>query len=678
MSDDFAPGEFPFTIHLAQFILVVQYLFMRTLTSILIVISLNCACSMNDGDREELALLQQRIDKLEAGVRGAEAVRAVKRLQYAYGHYAEQGLWYDFADLFADSGIGHYPSGDLNREGIRRLFLEDVGKGKLGLSEGQLYPHFILQPVVTLDPGRNSAKGRFHCLALLGSYGGAAFWVGGVYENQYILENGVWKIKDLHYYSQYSGLYDQPGWTVDDTVIPIHYDPKRAGTPIADSSAQPISSESVTRSREILFERLRDLSQRAERLNDESEVENLQHIYGYYIDRKMWDDVADLFAEDGTMELGLRGVYVGKKSIRKALDQFGPTGLQKGELNDHLQLQTIVHVASDGRTAKARGVELGMLGALGAGGEWAEGIFENKFVKQNGIWKIQSLHVYTRLRTDYGKGWAKDARPAHGPNENFPADRPPTVMYEAFPKFCIAPFHFVNPVTGLPPQYPEGFTAADNLLGGKRSGAVLRNGKATVGSIEELAKGIDDAERLLRIAVAYDAAENLASAYGYYLDEFGWDEIADLFARDGRRDLGSIGVEVGRENIREALKRRYPGIKPKGFFTIHQLVQPVIHVASDGQSAKMRVRLFQLGGASGKSGYWIAGVYETKTIMEGGAWKYAAMDLDYTWTADYRGGWANVDDGGKGIIQTPFPEIIDLPSHYKNPVTGREPPVFVP
>src|SRR5690606_26511864 len=57
----------------------------------------------------------------------AEALRTVKRLQWAYGHYSEFGLWHDFADLFADTGIGHYVQGDLNREEIRALFLEQVG-----------------------------------------------------------------------------------------------------------------------------------------------------------------------------------------------------------------------------------------------------------------------------------------------------------------------------------------------------------------------------------------------------------------------------------------------------------------------------------------------------------------------------------------------------------------------
>jgi len=196
--------------------------------------------------------------------------------------------------------------------------------------------------------------------------------------------------------------------------------------------------------------------------------------------------------------------------------------------------------------------------------------------------------------------------------------------------------------------------------------------------VEILAKEVALIERLLRRAVAYDAAENLASAYGYYLDEFMWDAVADLFEQDGKRDLGSIAFEVGREKIRQSLKSRYPGTKSKTFFTVHQLVQPVIHVEADGHSANMRVRLFQLGGVSGGSGHWIAGMYETKLGKEDGVWKFKTLDLDYTWTADYRNGWANIADNTKGIINTPFPEITDLPFHYRNPVTGRSPSFYVP
>ena len=75
------------------------------------------------GADADLAALQQRVDRLEMLTERVEAISAIKRLQHAYGHYSELGLWHDFADLFADTGIGHYTQGALDREGIRALFL---------------------------------------------------------------------------------------------------------------------------------------------------------------------------------------------------------------------------------------------------------------------------------------------------------------------------------------------------------------------------------------------------------------------------------------------------------------------------------------------------------------------------------------------------------------------------
>ena len=663
---------------------------MKSLLSFFGFCILICASATALDQRTDLIDLQPRIFQLQANVERAEAIRSIKRLQYAYGHYAEYGLWNDLADLFADKGIGHYPVGDLGKEGIRKLFVQDVGKGKLGLPEGMFYPHIMLQPVVTLDPNGKSAKGRWRVLAMLGNFGGSAIWAGGVYENEYVLENGVWKIKDLHYYQQYSGTYEQTGWNVEKGIIPIHYDPARAGTPVPAGNIQ-FASPGTAPSIKSLSARLSDLLRRAQRLSDESEVENLQHIYGFYIDRKMWDDVVDLFASDATMELGQQGVYVGKKSIRHALDQFGPEGLREGELNDHLQLMTIVHIAPDGLTARARGVELIMSGQNGARGEWGEGTFENSYVKQDGIWRIKSVHFFQRLISDYDQGWAKDAKPAPGPSKSYTPDKPPSEVYEAFPKFYIPRFHFNNPVTGRPTQYPEGAKAANTAQVPKA--AVV----PVAGSDADLRKTADEVERLFKIAVAFDASENICSAYGYYIDDFLWDETADLFARDGWKELSYVGTYVGRERIRQSLKIRYPGGggRSTGYFTGHQLTQPVIHVSPDGQSANIRVRLFQLGGASGTNGIWIGGIYENKSAVEDGVWKLTAMDLDYVWTADYKGGWAHAagnfkapadpmsskfppDRPLRGVVTAPFPKVVDVPFHYLNPVSGRKPPLYLP
>src|SRR6185295_11713885 len=119
----------------------------------------------------DLSRLQQRVDRLEALTERVEAISAIKRLQHAYGHYSEMGLWHDFAELFADTGIGHYTQGALDREGIRTLFLKEVGGGRVGLADGRIYPHMSMQPVVTLAADGQSGRGRWHIMAMLGGYG---------------------------------------------------------------------------------------------------------------------------------------------------------------------------------------------------------------------------------------------------------------------------------------------------------------------------------------------------------------------------------------------------------------------------------------------------------------------------------------------------------------------------
>jgi hypothetical protein len=124
-------------------------------------------------------------------------------------------------------------------------------------------------------------------------------------------------------------------------------------------------------------------------------------------------------------------------------------------------------------------------------------------------------------------------------------------------------------------------------------------------------------------------------------------------------------------------------------------VQPVIHVSADARSAKIRARLFQMGGPAGGEGTWISGIYENTAVDENGTWKLSGMDLDYVWSAPSRGGWVRVktppaapqvatakafppDRPLRGSIAAPFPTVHVVPFHYKNLVSGRAPAVLLP
>src|SRR5215510_9154981 len=158
------------------------------------------------------AAIRVRLVKLENALHKAEAVRGIKRLQYSYAHYAESGLWLDLGDLFAANGIAHYAQGDFRGpESLRKFYLQELGRGQLGLAEGRIYPHIMIQPVVTVAPDGKTARGRWHVIAMLGSFGTSASWAGVVYEKKYVFEDGVWKISELSYNSQYSGRYSPPG-----------------------------------------------------------------------------------------------------------------------------------------------------------------------------------------------------------------------------------------------------------------------------------------------------------------------------------------------------------------------------------------------------------------------------------------------------------------------------------
>ena len=539
--------------------------------------------------RESLAAIQVRLTQLETNLHKARAIRDIKRLQYSYSHYAELGLWFDLGDLFARNGVAHYAQGDFRGpESLRKFYLQELGRGQLGLADGRIYPHIMIQPVVTVAADGKTARGRWHVIAMLGSYGAAsASWAGVVYENRYVLEDGVWKISELSYNSQYNGRYPSPGLTLSKWDLTYHFTVQSAGDPVtsSDSAARPNSSLGAANF-DALQQQYVELARSAQQLQDETEVLNLQYSYGYDFDQKQWAAVANLFASDGTMELGLRGVYAGKERIRGALNIIGGEQLGANEVNDHMQLATVVHVSPDGKTAKARGVELSISGAKGRGAQWEEGIFENEYVKQNGIWKIHSVHYYPRVITDYEQGWAKDAKPTAGPISTFPPDRPSTEIYATYPKMYYPRLHYANPVTHASVQYPPGI--ASTGLNSKVSSSFVAL-PIPPKNVKDFSTRLTELERQIDSSIAYDAVENLVSAHGYYQED-----------SDARS-------------------------------SVHQSVQPVINLAPDGKSATIRARLLKV---DGKAGGFASGTYEGRAI-NGVGWELESMTLKPRWTSPF-------------------------------------------
>lgn len=576
------------------------------------------------------------LDELARDVERTETVRAVKDLERRYAQYNQLGF----------------------RSGMRGLFARDAVPAALnapdGLRAGELSTELLDQPLITLAADGASARGRWLSFTFRGDGRGGTHIEGGVCENSYVREDGIWRIAERGYHRQFEGDH-AAGWTnvggEDLPIVPFHFTVDETGVPIPPATA-PASATAAT---------LAELDLRIGALVDEDAVRNLHHAAGYYGDRRMWDDLADLFDD--------------QEAQRAELETAGPQGLAYGELCDRPLFSTLVRVMPGGSEAFARSIELGMLGSAAEGdirtAAWEFGIVSARFVKRDGLWRISELRRHLLLRADYFTGWGDGGEPGAA------ADEPPPFL-------------------------------ADQPAASPHSGT-------THATDEQLA----DARRRLSRAQAYDGVENVSAAYGFYLDDFQWPQLGGLFAAQGNKQSPFAGYYLGRERIIGSVMANWgapPTTRPG--ISYHWRTQPVIHVATDGRSAHLRTRLFQprtWKETSRPDAFYAAGFHggmypNDQAVLENGIWRLWSLTIDepYFTSTDWSGGWSSVVPsneppkpsallerfppdvpmtalgrreehfrGGTGEL-VEWPGILPMWFHYRNPVSGRTPERYWP
>jgi hypothetical protein len=646
------------------------------------------------------------LDNLARELDRTESVRAVKTLQSSYAQYAQFGLWNEVGALFTAGGSFKFdglvtPGQTAKGPAAIATFLRTrYGGGKEGAAADKLSSMMIDSPVVNLSVDGNSAKVRWQSITFHG-HGDKARIEGGVYVNDYVRERGVWKIATAHYNPQFDGPYED-GWINwgggDLPVVPYHFDSTTAGIPIPPATGAAPATKAT----------LAALQKRIDTLNDIDRVRNLQSAYGYYAERKMWDDVVDLFAQNSVVEIGGQGVWRGPAGVRRWLESIGSAGLKHGQLNDRLQNDVIVTIAPGGNEAFARGIELGMLGeADQEKGWWEVATFHNRFVKENGVWKIREMRRFVQMKTDIFLGWGKSRIVEPVPTG---ANAPDARAADAVaPGLAMPAFLGVHPVTGKAVK-PAGSakTVATRVL----TGAIAPGKPASV--------TLAEASRRLARSAAYDGIENVSAAYGFFIDDSnpaGW---AGVMAAKGFKETPFQGYHIGRDRLIAARVRGTPPEKQAGI-SYHWLMQPVVLVSEDGRSATGRFKLFQprTGKTVGKAGdffgasFW-GGMYHDRYVLEDGVWRIWELTLDepYITPVAWKDGvWAKAKDpaprpagtparppannanvdipmsvlgrreqgfqGGTGTA-TPWPAILPMWFTYTNPVSGRVPEFHQP
>jgi hypothetical protein len=151
--------------------------------------------------------MQKKIEALETKIRTLEDIEEIKKLQRSYGFYLEHWMAEDIIDLFADGedttllvAAGQY----VGKEAIIRFFRHGRGVA-LHRADNPEFLHQVMQlsGVVDVAPDGRTAKGRWY------GFGANAFpvedgkvnpgWMNGVYEVDYLKNEGKWKLKKVHW-----------------------------------------------------------------------------------------------------------------------------------------------------------------------------------------------------------------------------------------------------------------------------------------------------------------------------------------------------------------------------------------------------------------------------------------------------------------------------------------------
>ena len=187
--------------------------------------------------------LEARVEELEKELRNFRDIEEIKRLQRAYGYYLEHMMDDELIDLFSDSPdtmlnilVGIYTG----KEGIRRYF----GSRK----EDSKNPEFLhqvmqLSGIVDVAPDGKTAQGRwygFGAIALPRGKGISQLFMGGIYQAEYIKEDGKWKIHKLTWNPFYS-FSPENGW-VKPERLPDEEDMKVSQPPPKPDKPRDVNS----------------------------------------------------------------------------------------------------------------------------------------------------------------------------------------------------------------------------------------------------------------------------------------------------------------------------------------------------------------------------------------------------------------------------------------------------
>ena len=196
------------------------------------------------------------------------------------------------------------------------------------------------------------------------------------------------------------------------------------------------------------------------RLTEDIEaIKKLQRAYGYYLEHWQEEELIGLWSHgpDISVEINDFGLFKGWEGVRSCFNfeaHYPAYGHAKKAPPEYLHILIpmagIVDVDPDGKNAQGRWYGY-FLGAMPREGQTRAligcGIWENEYVKEDGIWKFKKLFWSEIISSPLEEGWVKKPSILNPPHRYSPPSGPNT-RFAPYPSGYILPYHYNNPVTG--------------------------------------------------------------------------------------------------------------------------------------------------------------------------------------------------------------------------------------
>jgi len=224
-----------------------------------------------------------------------------------------------------------------------------------------------------------------------------------------------------------------------------------------------LKSEELESRLKALEETVKKQAAKIEKSEDIEAIKKLQRAYAFYLEHWQEDELIALWShsDDVSCELNDGGLYKGWEGVKNTFrfsDHYTAYSGEKKAPPEYLHIMMpiggIVDVDLDGKTAKGRWYGF-FLGALPRGGKLRAligcGIWENEYVKEDGIWKFKKLFWNDIISSPLDEGWVKTPWIPNPPAKHqYTSFAPPSPGYKfaPYPSGYIFPYHYKNPVTG--------------------------------------------------------------------------------------------------------------------------------------------------------------------------------------------------------------------------------------